>query len=113
MCLKDKNWCEVSRVKQVIQRFMFESVSGYQVRGCIKDTASEETASLFDANQELKNAKRNSLDKLKVNGVSTDKQDVIEEEVINFFNALFNGHHDSNLTDTGFPFRGYEGLFDS
>ena len=36
---------------------------------------------------------------------------VIEEKVVHFFNALFNGHHDAKLVDTGVPFvPDYSGL---
>ena len=34
----------------------------------------------------------------------TDNKKNIESEVIKYFDALFNGHHDNNLQDTGQPF---------
>ena len=39
--------------------------------------------------------------KLKVNGSIVDDQEQIEGFVVAFFNALFNGHHNADLEDTG------------
>ena len=36
--------------------------------------------------------------------MSEDK-DTIEEEITKFFRALFNGHHNTHLEDTGEPFK--------
>ena len=41
---------------------------------------------------------------LKIGGQVVQDSSLIEEEVINFFGALFNGHHNSDLVDTGQAF---------
>ena len=53
----------------------------------------------------MKNSVKNSLSKLQIEGEVQDDATVIENEVLTFFNALFNGYHDSNLVNTGMPFR--------
>ena len=59
----------------------------------------------FHANKEIKNAGKNNLKTLKLgNSVSEDKA-TIEEKITKFFHALFNGHHGTNLQDTGEPFK--------
>ena len=42
--------------------------------------------------------------KLKVNGSIVDDQEQIEGFVVAFFNALFNGHQNADLENTGVPF---------
>ena len=44
-----------------------EDAFGYVVRSRFKNNVSEEAASLFHANRELKNAKNNNIDSLKIN----------------------------------------------
>ena len=104
VCLNKKNWSEVTRAKQEIEHIMYEGALGSQIRSRSTDLASDETASLYSSNKEFSNAKRNSIEKLKVNDVITVDPEQIEQEVVSFFNALFNGHHDANLSDTGSPF---------
>ena len=41
---------------------------------------------------------------MKIGGVVVTDKKKIEEEVVKFFTALFNGRHDVNLVDTGVPF---------
>ena len=86
VCLKDRNWLEVSRTKLIIKKFMSAGASGYQIRSRSKDVATDEEASLFNANQEMRNAKLNCLDKLKINDTIVDNQERIEAEVLRFIN---------------------------
>ena len=75
------------------------------MRSRFQNTASEEVASLFYANKEVKNADKNNIKSLKVNGVVSEDEVIIEEEVTGYFHALFNGHHDADMKDTGEPFK--------
>ena len=102
--LEYKNWEEVSRIKEKLSNMLQEDASGYIIRSRFKNNASNEVASLYHANKEMKNSKSNSLNKLKIKGEVVSDPKAIEEEVVKFFNALFNGHHDTNLVDTGAPF---------
>ena len=52
----------------------------------------------------MKNASKNTLSKLKVDGEVETNAELIEEEVVTFFKALFNGYHNVNLFNTGTPF---------
>ena len=53
---------------------------------------------------ELKNAKKSSLSKLKSGDEIIEDGEVIEREILGFFKALFNGHHNSDLVNTGSSF---------
>ena len=53
--LKDKNWGEVARVKTILKDMLQEDAFGYVVRSRFKNNVSEEAASLFHANREVKN----------------------------------------------------------
>ena len=76
---------------------------GFVVRSRFSQNLEEEKASLYHAAKEI-NSKKNNIDSLKINGhVSVDSVQ-IENEVLRFFNALLNGHHDSDMLDTGSPF---------
>ena len=103
--LKDKNWGEVARVKTILKDMLQEDAFGYVVRSRFKNNVSEEAASLFHANREVKNAKNNNINSLKINDDVISNQEVIEDEVTNFFHALFNGYHDENLVNTGKTFQ--------
>ena len=88
-----------------------EDSAGYVIRIRFKNNASNEVASLYHANKEMKNSKKNSLNKLKIEGVVVSDAKIIEDVVTKFFHALFNGHHNTNLEDTGDPFvPDYSGL---
>jgi hypothetical protein len=58
------------------------------VRSRFRNNASEEVASLFHANKEVKNANKNNIKSLKINVVVTDDIKKIEEEVTNYLHAL-------------------------
>ena len=76
---------------------------GVKVRSKHGQDLECERASLFHAAREFKNHK-NVATGMKINKqIVTDKK-IIEEEVVNFFTALFNGHHGKDLKDTGVPF---------
>ena len=94
----------MARVKTMLKDMLQEDAFGYVVRSRFKNNVSEEAASLFHANREVKNAKNNNIDSLKINDDVISNQEVIEEEVTGFFHALFNGYHDENIVNTGKTF---------
>ena len=101
---EDKNWKEVLRVKQELAALLNNDAYGHLVRSRNMSNASVEKASIFHANTEMKNSVKNSLFNLKIEGEVQNDPSLIENEVVTFFNALFNGYHDSNLINTGMPF---------
>ena len=105
LVLIDKNWTEVARVKRLLMEMMQEDSYGYVVRCRFQNNVSEETASLFHANKEMKNAAKNNIKSLKIGNIVSEDKVAIEEEITNFFHALFNGHHNTSLEDTGEPFK--------
>ena len=84
---------------------MQEDTYGYVVRSRFQNNASQETASLFHANKEMKNAAKNNIKSLKIGNLVSEDKAAIEEEIIKFFKALFNGYHGTNLEDTGESFK--------
>ena len=98
-----KNWDEVARVREELNTMLLADAMGVVVRSRFQQNVECEKASLYHAAREAKNDK-NNLGKLKINGVVVSDKKKIEEEVVKFFTALFNGHHDANLVDTGVPF---------
>ena len=101
--LASKNWSEVARVKEELDQMLKSDAMGVVIRSRYKQNAEEEKASLFHAAREVRNDK-NNVKSLKVNGKVIKDRMLIEEEVVNYFGALFNGHHNSDLENTGSPF---------
>ena len=86
---------------------------GFIVRSRFSETIETEKASLFYMNRENKNFAKNDLNELKVDNNVTSDKGTIEAAVLEYFGALFNGHHDRDGNDTGQPFRpDYSGLPD-
>ena len=103
LVLAEKNWEEDARVREKLDTMLKADAMGVVIRSRFKQNSEEEKASLFHAAREAKNDK-NNVSSLKIGGVNVKDQRKIEEEVLKFFGALFNGHHDINLVDTGVPF---------
>ena len=104
LVLIHKNWTEVARVKGMLLGMMQEDAYGFVVRSRFHNSVSEETASIFHANKEMKNAAKNNIKALKMGNIVSEDEVAIEEEITKFFRALFNGHHSTSLEDTGEPF---------
>ena len=94
--LYNQVWDEVARIRNEIKLMEMYDAYGVLVRSRFKQNAEFEQGSLFHQAREFKNIK-NNLDKLKIGGAEVEDKGVIEEEVLGFFGALFNGKHDSNL----------------
>ena len=88
----------------MLMEMMQEDAYGYVVRCRYQDNASEEIASIFHANKEIKNAAKNNIKSLKIGNIISEDKATIEEEITTFFHALFNGNHNTDLKDTGEPF---------
>ena len=104
LVIRRGNWREVSRVRKQIRSLLEKESMGFVVRSRYKENIESEKASLFHLNKENKNFKKNSLESLKINGQVESDKSKIEAEVLKYFGALFNGHHDRNGDDTGLPF---------
>ena len=105
LVLVNKNWTEVARVKSMLMEMIQEDAYGYVVRSRFQNNVSEEIASLFHANKGVKNAPKNNIKSLKLGNIVSEDGATIKEGVTKFFEALFNGHHDTNMKDTGEPFK--------
>ena len=103
MTLADKNWEEVARTREKLDVMLKADAMGVVIRSRFNQNSEDEKASLFHAAREAKNDK-NNVKCLKIDGQNVRDQKKIEEKVLSFFGALFNGHHDVNLVDTGSPF---------
>ena len=47
---------------------------------------------------------KNNLNSLKIGGIIETDRDKIEDEVLSYFGALFNGRHNKDLVDSGVSF---------
>ena len=103
IALTMKDWEEVCRLKELVSVMLNEDAMGLIIRSRFKQNVEEEKASLYHASKELKNH-GNGMFKLKIGNVVTEDESKIENEVVSYFGALFNGHHDKSLNDTGTPF---------
>ena len=77
---------------------------GFVVRSRFNENQEYEKSNLFHLNRENRNHNKNSLNKMKIKNQITEDKSKIEEEVLQYFGALFNGHHDRDGEDTGSPF---------
>ena len=103
LVLFKKNWHEVARVKELLYTMLKADALGVVIRSRFKQNSEDEKASLYHAAREVKNDK-NNVHALKVDGIVIRDKVKIEEEVLKFFGALFNGHHNVDLVDTGVSF---------
>ena len=104
VALKLKDWSEVARVREEIKTILLQESMGFVVRSRFNENSEAEVASLFHFNRENKNSKKNNLNSLKIGDEISADKNIIEAEVLQYFGALFNGHHDKHLHDTGQSF---------
>ena len=86
-----KDWAEIGRIKEELDSMLKMDAIGFVIRSRFKQNAEEEKASIFHAAKEISNAKK-SVSCLRINGVVEYDAVSIDEEVLRYFYALFNGH---------------------
>ena len=91
-------------MRKKIKTMLEKESMGFVIRSRFQENNESEKASLFHLNRENKNFNKCSLKSLKINNQITSDKTKIEEEVLKYFGALFNGHHDRHGDDTGQPF---------
>ena len=101
--MEQSNWEEVIRIRDLINSLLVEDLTGFKIRSKFQHGPETERSSLFHAGRELKNHKSVNCG-LKIGGDIVKDKNKIEDEVLHFFNALFNGHHGPDLVDRGVPF---------
>jgi hypothetical protein len=108
--LEERDWARVAGLREEIRTLLLYEETGVKLRSRCKQEAEEERASLFHIGREISSAGRGGITKLKVEKVDErgemsevviDDEQEIEEKLVNFHDALFNGRLDSNLRDTG------------
>ena len=65
-------------MKEELNYLLIHDANGFLIRSRFTNNACSENASIFHANKELRNAKKNSLTKLNVEGVEETDNSVIE-----------------------------------
>ena len=73
------------------------------MRSRYKQNSKEESASLSHAAKEISND-RNNITALNIDGKVVTDQEHIHSTVTSYFNALFNGFHNTDLENTGIQF---------
>ena len=113
LVIRRGDWKEVARVRRKLKKLLWKESMGFVVRSRHKENIEAEKSSLFFLNRENKNFGKSSLHELKIDNQVTSDRKIIEAEIIQYFGALFNGHHDRHGHDTGQPFQpDYTGLPD-
>ena len=102
--IRKGNWKEVARIRKKIKSMLEKESMGFVIRSRFQENLESEKSSLFHLNRENKNFHKSSMKSLKINNQVTSDKTKIEEEILKYFGALFNGHHDRNGEDTGQPF---------
>ena len=102
------NYTGVKKIREKLSVLITESCYGYTLINKNKN-AEEEKASLYHINKSLSNSNKTEIKKLKIRGIEIEDTEQIETEIKEYFSALFNGHHRSDLAggppvDTGAPF---------
>ena len=101
---------QASLLRSRVKAMILEDAQGLVIRSREKESAEEERATLYHAARELKRGPTTCLSKLMVEGVEEEDEQVIQDEVVNYFTRLYNGQHRSRPgggppVDTGQPFR--------
>ena len=99
--LKDQDWGLVAHCRGRLKDMMMRDNMGFVVRSREKENAECEMASLYHLNRETKKGKSNNMTKLKIDGSEVENKTQIEEEALQFFTKLFQGHHGKKGVDTG------------
>ena len=100
--LINKEWEDVAKYREDITAMLNLDAMGFVVRSRFQQNVEEEKASVYHAAREK--SKRTNVSALKINGATVTDNSEVEGIVVQYFNALFNGHHNTSLVDTGCPF---------
>ena len=102
--LEEKDWVQVAIIRGRLRQIMREQSMGFKVRSRYKENLECERASLYHVNREKKKSGQRNISKLLVEGVEVEDKDTVENEVCNYFGALFGGHHRRGGVNVGRPF---------
>lgn len=95
--LEDEDWEQVTYLRSRLKTMIQEDLYGFVIRSRASEHAECEQGSLYHVSKEVKKGKVASLTKLNVNSLGgvqeTEDRQVIEDEIMSFYSALFNGHH--------------------
>ena len=110
LATNDQDWEQVAILRSRIRSMVQEDVEGFRIRSRTRENVEAETGSLYHVNREVKRGDNTNFRELMVDGTLVQDKDRVEEEIINFFQTLFNGNHRSvegepDPVDTGVPFQ--------
>ena len=117
--IEDEDWEEVAAVRGRIGNFLREDLYGYKLRSRDSSHAEDERGSLYHVAREARHGRAGSLLALCRGESVTRDSEEIENSIVDFFTALFNGQHrtvpgSDEPIDTGVGFtpdRSREGEF--
>ena len=104
-----KDDVEIQEIKTRLRNIINEESLGFVIRSKEQNLVEGEKATIYHKNREVKLGNKANLETLKINGAICDNFEIIQNTLVNYFSALFNGHHrsteDSNVpVDTGASF---------
>ena len=106
----EQDFTEMAEIKARLKKIINEESMGFVIRSKEKERDLEEQGSIYHWAKEKKMGEKTTLSKLKIGDRTVEDEREIEEHVVSFFSALFNGHHRSNPeggapVNTGQPFQ--------
>ena len=90
------NWNKIHGIKEKLRAMMLDDMEGIIIRSGDKEIIDDERGSIYHLSREVKRAKTGNLDKLIINNQEETNKDAIEKEIMDFYEALYNGHHRSS-----------------
>ena len=92
----------MEEIKERLKQMLLEDSMGTVIRSKVGAEIEEERSSLYHLNKEHKRGKRNNVLKLKVKNEAgreeiVEEEDIIENNVLKFFEPLFRNMHGSDL----------------
>ena len=92
-CLHSGNFEQAALLRTRLNSMMTQDLQGFIIRSRHNEFAEEERGSLFHAAREVKRAQETNISSLNINGNVVEDQEMIAEEVLSFYGALYNGQH--------------------
>ena len=108
--INNQDWETMAHAKQRLRAITDHELYGYVVRSRESELNETLVGNIHHARKEFKKHQQNEITTLKINGHPNTNMQEIEEEVKQYYNALYRGYHrttpDSDeVTNTGTPFQ--------
>ena len=103
----EKDWEQIAFLKGRIKTLVKHRLHGAMVRSGSIQEDDEDEATLYHAKKEASRRKLSDLTQLRINGIIEANPIKIKQEIKDYYNALYNGHHrtiNGEIINTGVNF---------